>query len=171
MRIVKALLIVGLVALYAGVCQVCPGQEADESLVLRAVGNMDLLKAEIGWRPGLTEDRTEVGLWGMWLDGIREDGEAGGFGVYGSYDLVKDAPLKIFEFQVPVTWQVGTAVGVLWPEAGADATANLFTGLNFGDGKIRLGIRAEYYLTKDLWRELADIPEDARLLATIEYRF
>jgi hypothetical protein len=93
-------------------------------------------------------------------------------GVYGTYDLVKDAPLKVFDFQVPVTWQIGTGLGILWPDDGeSDATANLMTALNFGDGKIRLGIRAEYYLTKDLWKQLADIPDDARLLATIEYRF
>ncbi len=155
--------------------ELCQGQEApaDSALVFRAVGNMDLLQTEIGWRPGLAEDRTEIGLWGTWLDGVREtELEAYGGGVYGSYDLVTDATLKLLSVQVPTTWSLGTQLGILKPDTGGpDATAALWTGLSFGDKKIRLGIRGTYFLTQDLWRELADIPDEARLLATIAFRF
>ncbi len=150
----------------------CAPLYADD-FVVRPVGNGDLVKTELGWRPGVLDDRTEIGLVGGWMDGIGA-GQVEGWlaGIYGTYDLVKEAPLTIASFEVPVTWYIGTMLGVLWPhESEADATAALMTGLNFGDSKIRLGIRGEYSLTDALWSAFADIPDEARLLATVECRF
>ena len=150
-----------------------PADTSSLMWAVRGVGSGDMFKGEFGLRPGLLEDRTEFGVYGQWLDGLGVDKvESLGLGLYATYDVIKDAPFKIWEFSVPSTIYVGTSLGALKPHrADWDATASLMSGINFGDRTVRIGFRFEYLLTNNFWRELADIPDDARALATVEYRF
>lgn len=144
-----------------------------DGLTLTAVGSDDLLSLRVGLRPW--SGRTEVGVFGLYLDGLREadDPRAGG-GVYGTYDLVDEAEMTILRLQVPVVWYVGVELGALDMPAGRiDATASLLTGLTFGDGRNQIIVEARYAPGPKLWEELADLEEDdrARLVVGVSHRF
>jgi hypothetical protein len=135
------------------------------------LGSDDLLEARVGTRP--FGDKTEIGMFGLWVDGLAEgEEEAYGGGVYATYDLVQDAEFKILSFAVPVTWLVGGQMGALHCEdSDEDATASLLTGMTFGGKKIRLGVEAQYILDNDLWKEFSKVDDSTRILFTAQYRF
>jgi hypothetical protein len=177
-RITPKRVVIVVLALCFG-CGIAWGQDpvlpvGDPAWVARGAGNGDGLRAEFGWRPGWSEDRTEIGIYGSWLDGVLDEQvESWGAGIYASYDVIHEAPFRIpgLGVEVPSTMYIGTSLGAIKPaECHWDATATLFTGLSFGDESIRLGVRGEYILSSALWTELADVPDDARVLLTVEYR-
>ena len=146
-------------------------------VVSRTVGSDQMLKEELGYRPFIGNDKTEIGGYFGWRDGVTPDDsgeavEAAMLGIYGTYDLVKMADFSILDFNVPVTWYVGAGCGAIKPKsADWDAASSLFTGLSFGDEKVRLGLRYEYALDTNLWAEFSDFKDTSGLFATIEIRF
>jgi hypothetical protein len=167
--------------LFVVLCVLSSPVQAEDSLASflgRAVGNDNVLKLEMGFRPGTGEDRVEAGLYGEANDGMDDSDKRGvGAGFYGQYDLVKDAPFKVLSFEVPVTWSAGASLGFLKGQTASwDITSSLFTGVTFGIQKtakyqIELGARGQYNLTKNLWKEFADLPDEAAVLASIGFRY
>ena len=156
-----------------------PPPDSAPAIVARIVGSGDLLKGEVGWRPGHGDDRTEIGGYGNWISEVTPSQvEAYGGGIYGTFDAIKDAPFSplsgMTTDKILSSLYVGVLLGALKPRTTSwDTTAALMTGLSFGDkrGGVRLGVRYEYFLTRDLWKALADVPSTSRVMATLEYRF
>lgn len=153
---------------------------AEHHWIVTAYGSDDLLGVRAGLRPW--EGRTELGLFGMWMDGLSlgdgksdEGGnqqESGGGGVYATYDVVQDAQFTVLSYQVPINIYVGGQLGVLHrADSDEDATAGLMTGLSFGDAAIRIGVEYQYLLDKELWKELGAIDDNHRILLTLGLRF
>ena len=169
--------LIWLVALVVALCCVCPVQadetnvKTSDNLTVTAVGNDDLLSLRVGFRPWA--GRTELGGFGIWLDGLKEgDDEAYGGGVYATYDAVQDAQFTVLTYSVPVTFYVGGQLGFLYREnSDEDAMASLITGLSFGDAKIRIGVEYAYLLDETLWKEFGQIDDRGRLLLTLQRRF
>jgi hypothetical protein len=147
--------------------------------IVTAYGSDDLLGIRAGLRPW--EGRTELGLFGVWIDGLQEGDqktdsktqrEAFGLGIYGLYDVVQDAEFTILSFQVPVNFYVGGEMGVLErQDSEEDATAALMTGLSFGDSSVRIGVEYQYILDDSLWREFGAMDDNHRILLTLGLRF
>lgn len=137
-----------------------------------AVGNSDLLSLRVGITPW--QGRTELGLYGIWLDGLTEDAEGEGFGggLYATYDVVQDADWTIMSFSVPVTYYAGGQLGVLHGEdSDEDAQASFLTGLTFGDDRVRIGVEYSYLLDDGLWKEFGTIDDNHRLMLTLGWQF
>lgn len=134
-------------------------------------GSDDLISVRVGARPWL--GRTELGGFGIWLDGLaEEEEEAYGGGVYATYDLVQDAQFTIGSYSVPATIYVGGTLGVVEREdSEADAVSALMTGLSFGDDQIRIGLEYQYLLDDGVWKEFGQVDEESRLLLTLSRRF
>lgn len=145
-------------------------QETD-GWTVTAVGSDDLLSLRVGTRPW--QGRTEIGGYGVWLDGLAEgEDEAYGGGVYATYDVVEDAQFTVLTYQVPVSIYVGGQMGVLHREdSDEDAGAALMTGLSFGDTQTRIGVEYQYLLNEDLWKEFGTVDDQGRLLLTLQRRF
>ena len=136
-------------------------------------GDHDALKPYIGIRPG---ERTEVGLYGLYADGMAGTDEGIGAGVYATYDLIADANFTVLEWSVPATIYIGGELGGIWnnPDVGSrtgDVTAALTTGVLFGGDKLKIGVELSYALTEDLWKELSMVDPEARVLFNIHFRF
>ncbi|MFA5377654.1 MAG: hypothetical protein WC455_18025 [Dehalococcoidia bacterium] len=165
----------GAAVLLAWVCVFCAtsyGEEVQkDGWTVTAVGSDDLLSMRIGTRPWA--GRTEIGGFGIWLDGLKEgEDEAYGGGAYATYDVVQDANFTVLKYNVPATIYVGGQMGFLHREdSDEDATAALMTGVSFGDEKIRIGVEAQYLLSQDTWKEFGVIEDQGRLLLTLSRRF
>jgi hypothetical protein len=144
---------------------------AEGTWPITTVGSDDLASQRIGWRPD--KGRTEFGGYVIWMDGVAgPDTEGFGGGVYGTYDLVQNAEFNVLWYTVPVTWLVGGELGALEREdANEDAMAGLFTGISFGDERIRIGVEYHYLLDKDLWREFGDLNDSDGLFLSLQVRF
>lgn len=143
----------------------------NDKLAVTAVGNDDLLSLRVGARPW--QGRTEIGLFGIWLDGLKEgEDEAYGGGAYATYDVVQDAQFTVLTYSVPATIYVGGQMGFLHREdSDEDATASLITGVSFGDAKIRIGAEYQYMLDESMWKEFGVVDDKGRLLLTLQRRF
>lgn len=118
--------------------------------------------------------RVSLGADLSWLDGLGADEQEGWrIGFVGLYDLVQDAPLSVpFLGEIPADWYIGGLGGVLVGEdQEPDATAALITGLAIGGPTASIGIEYQYFLTRDLWRPLAEIPDESRVVFTVALRF
>lgn len=147
------------------------GQEKSDGLAITGLGSDDLLSLRVGVRPW--QGRTEIGGYGIWLDGLKEgEDEAYGGGIYGTYDVVQDANFTLLNVQVPIVWYAGGQIGFLHREdSDEDAGASLMTGLSFGDEKVRIGVEYQYMLDQDLWKEFGAIDDRGRLLLRLSYQF
>jgi hypothetical protein len=145
-----------------------------------AYGSDDLLGVRAGLRPWA--GRAELGLFGMWMDGLSEGDvksdtesnqqESWGLGVYATYDVVQRAEFTVLSYQIPIDIYVGGQLGALHrADSDEDATAALMTGLTFGDGGVQLGVEYQYGLDEELWKELAPLDDNHRLLLTLGIRF
>jgi|GEM_PF-3278990 len=145
-----------------------------------AYGSDDMLGLRVGMRPW--EGRAEIGLFGLWMDGLAEGDEksdtgpnqqeAWGGGIYGTYDVVQQAEFTVLQYQMPVDIYVGGQLGLLHrADSDEDATAMLMTGISFGDGGVRLGVEYQYLLDEDLWKEFGAFDDKHRLLLVIGMRF
>jgi len=167
----KCLVGVALLAL----CCACPVQadelNSSDGLAVTSVGSDDLLSLRVGLRPW--GGRTEVGGFGIWLDGLKEgEDEAYGGGAYATYDVVQGAQFTLLTTSVPATFYVGGQMGFLHREdSDEDATASLMTGLSFGDEKTRIGLEYQYLLDESMWKEFGVIDDKGRLLLTLQRRF
>jgi len=121
--------------------------------------------------------RVRVGPDISWLDGLAdEETEGWRFAIAARYDLIQEQAFKAWFLEAPATWYIGGLGGVLLPvegvnEGDVDATAALMTGFEMGDEKAKLGAEYQYLLTDNLWSQLADIPDDHRLLFTATFKF
>jgi len=148
---------------------------AGNNWTVSVVGNDDLLSVRVGTRPWT--EKTEIGLYGVWQDGLQPDGEeAWGGGVYATYD-VAHGEFAILQMQVPIVWYVGGMAGFLSPDPiklsrhTIDASASLLTGLSFGGEKVRIGVEYLYALSPSLWKELAEVDPQGEILLCLAYRF
>jgi len=175
-----------LIGIIIGVVTACggPAYAADpnetRNWAATAYGSDDMLGLRVGMRPW--GGRTELGLFGMWLDGLaagdaKSDSgsnqqECFGGGVYGTYDVVQQAEFTIIKYQMPIDIYIGGQLGMIHrADSDEDATAMLMTGLAFGDGGIRIGVEYSYALTRDYWKEFADIDDKHNLFLTLGIRF
>ena len=144
------------------------------------VGNDDLLSLRVGVRPWA--GRTEIGLFGIWMDGLVEGDqksddsvnqlESWGGGVFATYDVVQDAAFTVLSYQVPVDVYVGGQLGAVHLDNGNDdATAALMTGVMFGDAGVKIGVEYSYQLSRDLWKEFGTFDDKHRLLLSLGVRF
>ena len=170
-KLLKWTLIVGIVLLYVGL-NVTFGEEVQKDKVsVTAVGNDDLLSLRFGARPW--QGRTEIGAFGIWLDGLKEgETEAYGLGAYATYDVVQNADFTVLSYTVPATFYVGGQMGFLHREdSDEDATSSLLTGVSFGDEKIRIGFEYQYLLDESLWKEFGVVDDKGRILFSLARRF
>lgn len=167
--------LIWLVALVVALCCVCPVQadelNSSDGLAVTPVGSDDLLSLRVGLRPW--GGRTEIGGFGIWLDGLKEgEDEAYGGGAYATYDVVQEAPFTVLTYSVPATFYVGGQMGFLHREdSDEDATSSLLTGVSFGDEKVLIGIEFQYLLDESLWKEFGEIDDKGRVLLTLSRRF
>jgi len=139
------------------------------------LGGDEMITLRMGYTP--TESRVTIGPEFTWIDGIDSaEGTGWALGFFGAYDVVKDAEFELLGVSAPINWYIGVHADVLFPEdEKADATAGLMTGLRFGDGDFKegqtvaasLGVEFQYLLTDELWKELAPINDESRLLAFV----
>lgn len=151
----------------------CQRVQADpnDGWTVTALGSDDLLSLRVGTRPW--NGRTELGLFGEWLDGLKEgEDEAYGGGIYGTYDVIQDADFTVLSYSIPTNIYIGGQLGALHREdSDEDATAALMTGINFGDEKIRIGVEFRHVLDKQLWKEFGVVDAQDRLLLALSLRF
>jgi hypothetical protein len=135
------------------------------------VGNDEFLGLRLMQRG---ETRTRAGVELDWSQGV-EPGDVEAVGLSGlvTYDLVKDAPFKVLDFEVPVTWSVGGKAGA-WYVDGRDLSpgAALLTQVMFGDADNRLGLEISKAVDWDFWGEpFTQAPSDVKLMLNAEHRF
>jgi hypothetical protein len=122
--------------------------------------------------------RVTVGPEVGYIEGVK-DGPNNGVmvGFFATYDLLQGATLDVLATQVPLDWYVGVHGDGLFREGvDADMTAGLMTGLRIGHTQLpagqkwcaAFGIEAQYLLTKDLWREFANMDDSGRLLVSAQ---
>lgn len=147
---------------------------AAQAQVVSVVGNDDEVGVRVGYRPG---EKGEMGLFGLYTDGLKDGTEAAGGGLYATWDVMA-GDFDLLGYKVPSVLYAGGLLGVLstqdkLKEEGrqTDAIAALMTGLSFGDETIRIGIEAQYAFSKEQWRALADVDENSKLLLNLSYRF
>lgn len=120
-----------------------------------------------------TGGRIRVGADIAWMDGLESD-EAEGWrtSFAATYDLMQQQDFQALLIKVPATLYVGGLGGVLFPKGHpADVTAALMTGFRLGNERASLGVEAQYCLTQDLWQELADIPDQSRIMFMASFKF
>lgn len=161
------------VAVVALACSMVQGQEPGWETDFLA--SNDMVSGRLMYDFG---SRVKLGGDVSWMDGIAEEEVEGfRFGFVGTYALIDEAPLKLPALgELPATWYIGGLGGALMPTEGDadgdwDATAALITGFVLGDAKAWIGGEYVYMLTNDLWSQLADVPEESRLLFTVGFRF
>lgn len=139
-----------------------------------AVGNSD----QLALRAGLRDGAGEVGLEGLWLDGLRVDQEAVGLSVYGTWDAIDRVPIPftlpfgVGGGEVTATGYLGCKVGALANVKGHtdfDATAAGIVGLRFGSERVLVGLEWQAAVTQDMWSVMADTDKHV-LMASITFR-
>ena len=147
----------------------------DNSISLVGLASDDMVSGRLLWGDG---GRVQLGGDVTWMDGIAaEEVEGWRFAFVGTYALIDEAPLVLpLVGELPATWYIGGLGGALVPTEGEaeghwDATAALLTGFILGTDRAWIGAEYQYALTDDLWSELADIPDESRLLFTMGLRF
>jgi len=152
-----------VVFLALALCLACQAQTSFVGLV-----GDELAECQILFGNGV-----KVGPDVAWFDGLDSDaGEGWRFGIAGTYDVISNAPAKLFGIDPNATVYVGGVGGAFCVRGEkADATAALTSGLRLIGGNASIGIQFQYLLTRDLWKELADIPDDSRVLFEVEWRF
>lgn len=141
------------------------------------LGNADQLELQLGYRPDA--GKAEIGLSGIWLDGLAGVAEGYGAAAYATYDVVSGLdlpwtmPFGLGNGTLKGDGYIGAKVGFVSPTDGEfdpDATASLLAGIRFGGPKVQIGVRYEKNLTEDLWSSLAALP-DSRVVASVGYHF
>lgn len=125
--------------------------------------------------------RTAIGIDVAWLEDVDNPvgDEAIRYGFVGTYDVIQDAPMKIFSLaEIDTTVYIGVLGGFMTSledrdsfHDSTDPAAALITGVRFGDGNVRLGIEYQYLLDSDLWKEFGDFDENSRLVASASILF
>jgi hypothetical protein len=156
-------------------CATSYGEEAAvDGWQVGFAGSDDLISGRLLYRTG---GRVKVGGDVSWLDGIDAGDEGWRMAFVATYDIVDDATLKVPLLSgLPANWYIGGLAGPVVPTEGSnkgewDATAALLTGLTLGKETATLGIEYQFLLTDELWGQLADIPNEHRLLFTAAIRF
>jgi len=146
-------------------------------LTTSLLGSNDQLELRLGYRP--QAGRSEIGLDGIWLDGLEGVAEGYGLAAYATYDVVSGLdlpwtmPFGMGNGTLKADGYLGARIGMVSPRDGdfdPDATAALLAGIRFGGPKVQVGVEFQQNLTKDLWSSLADLPE-SRVVACVGYHF
>ena len=144
--------------------------QADEWTVTALAGT-ETGVARVGWRPG----GSNVAIFGqaVWITDVKEPKtEALGGHIGAAYDLVKDDPLTILKWTVPVTWYAGAMAGAVKPEdTGWQTSPIVLTGLSFGGKRVRVVLEGWYLPGSSITEAFANINDKGRLLVGAELRF
>lgn len=141
------------------------------------LGNNDQLELRVGYRPDA--GKSEIGLSGLWMDGLNGTVEGYGLAAYATYDVISNLEIPWTLPWITTTGKLladgylGARVGFITPRDGEfdpDASAALLGGIRFGGPKVQIGVEYQANLTKDLWSSLADV-SDSRVVASVSYHF
>ena len=150
----------------------------DSQWTVTAVGNDDEIALRAGFRPG-DDGRGEIGIEGLWTDGIRTGEEAVGCSAYGTWDLMDKVtlpwtlPFGMGGGSLVMSSYVGAKLGVLVNSPGPsdyDAQAAGLLGLRYGNDHVRLGLEVQVPVTEEMIQGFSS-PDGGRLMVSVGYAF
>jgi hypothetical protein len=103
------------------------GQES--YVFLQGLAGNDAALGRVGWKPA--DSRVAAFVQVSWLkDMDGKDMEGWGVHIGATFDIVSQQALKVFQWEVPVTWYIGAIAGMVKPEKeGIQTSPGLLTGV------------------------------------------
>jgi len=143
--------------------------QPDSQWFATPLAGVDTGVARVGWRNGAVSIFGQ-GVWLKDVDG--ENVEAWGTHAGATYDVVKENPVTIATWTIPVTLYLGAIAGAVKPEnSGWQTSPGILLGSTFGSDRIRVAVEGWYLPGDSVASAFANITSKGRLLVGAEFRW